>query len=77
MEWHGQPDTFALSYPYLLSFEPDFIEIRHIVSGKVEQLIRGKNIKCINSRKGTVQGSMNEPDDDTRQMIFQLDRIAL
>lgn len=32
MEWEGEPDAFALSYPYLLAFEPGFIEIRNILS---------------------------------------------
>jgi hypothetical protein len=32
MEWEGEPDAFALSYPYLVAFEPGFIEIRNILS---------------------------------------------
>jgi hypothetical protein len=28
--WEGAPDSFALSYPYVLAFEPDFIEIRNV-----------------------------------------------
>ncbi|CAO3576712.1 unnamed protein product [Absidia cylindrospora] len=32
MEWEGEPDTFALSYPYILAFEPEFIEVRNIIS---------------------------------------------
>ncbi|KAI7891474.1 Dbl homology domain-containing protein [Mucor mucedo] len=30
IDWEGTPDSFALSYPYLLAFEPDFIEIRNV-----------------------------------------------
>jgi hypothetical protein len=32
MDWEGSPDKFALSYPYILAFEPDFIEVRHVHS---------------------------------------------
>jgi hypothetical protein len=32
MEWEGEPDAFALSYPHLVAFEPGFIEIRNILS---------------------------------------------
>jgi hypothetical protein len=34
IDWEGAPDSFALSYPYILAFEPDFIEVRnaHTVS---------------------------------------------
>lgn len=40
IDWEGTPDSFALSYPYILAFEPDFIEVRHVqtVSEKDERL---------------------------------------
>lgn len=28
--WEGAPDSFALSYPHVLAFEPDFIEVRNV-----------------------------------------------
>ncbi|KAI8082890.1 CNH domain-containing protein [Halteromyces radiatus] len=76
MEWEGEPDAFALSYPYVLVFEPGFIEVRNIITGQVDQLIRGKNIRCTNTREGVLQGSMNDPDNDSYQVLFQLDRIS-
>ncbi|CAO3582374.1 unnamed protein product [Absidia cylindrospora] len=75
MEWEGEPDAFALSYPYVLAFEPGFIEIRNILTGEVDQLIRGKNIRCTNDRQGKIQGTMNDPDNEGYQVIFQLDMI--
>lgn len=30
IDWEGAPDSFALSYPYVLAFEPDFIEVRNV-----------------------------------------------
>lgn len=30
IDWEGAPDSFALSYPYILAFEPDFIEVRNV-----------------------------------------------
>ncbi|KAI9015687.1 hypothetical protein CLU79DRAFT_707318 [Phycomyces nitens] len=32
IEWEGTPDAFAYSYPYLIAFEPSFIEIRNIIT---------------------------------------------
>jgi CNH domain len=32
IEWEGQPESFAFSYPYVLAFEPNFIEIRHMLT---------------------------------------------
>lgn len=30
IDWEGVPQNFALSYPYIVAFEPNFIEIRNI-----------------------------------------------
>lgn len=32
IEWEGSPEAYAFSYPYLLAFEPNFIEICDIVT---------------------------------------------
>jgi hypothetical protein len=39
MDWEGAPDSFALSYPYVLAFEPDFIEIRNIETVSVFYIV--------------------------------------
>ncbi|KAI9303732.1 CNH domain-containing protein [Cunninghamella echinulata] len=75
LEWEGTPTSFALSYPYVIAFEPGFIEIRNLNTGAIDQLIRGVNIRCTNIRHGMIQGSMNDPDNDGYQIIFQLDRV--
>ncbi|KAI8067038.1 hypothetical protein BC940DRAFT_301167 [Gongronella butleri] len=75
LEWEGEPDAFVLSYPHVLAFEPGFIEVRNIVTGQVDQLIRGSNIRCTNSRQGMIQGAMNDPDHEGYQIIFQCHRM--
>ncbi|KAG8695130.1 RHO1 GDP-GTP exchange protein 2 [Ceratobasidium sp. 394] len=37
--WLGTPTSFAVQYPYLFAFEPEFIEIRHCTTGELLQLI--------------------------------------
>lgn len=37
----------ALHYPYVLAFEPTFIEVRHVESGALMQIIPGNNIRCL------------------------------
>lgn len=37
----------ALSYPYVLAFEPTFIEIRHVETGLMAQVIAGTMISCL------------------------------
>ncbi|KAI8340634.1 hypothetical protein BC941DRAFT_417744 [Chlamydoabsidia padenii] len=76
MEWESEPDSFAMSYPHVLAFEPGFIEVRNILTGNVDQIIRGTNIRCTNSKPYTIQGSMNATDIQGHQIIFQLDRIS-
>jgi len=47
IHWEGTPTSFALHYPYVLAFEPTFIEIRHIHSGLMAQVIPGTNLSCL------------------------------
>lgn len=30
IQWEGQPTAFALSVPYIVAFDPTFIEVRHM-----------------------------------------------
>lgn len=48
IDWEGLPQNFALSYPYILAFEPNFIEIRSIETNVVH-IIPSKNIRMLHS----------------------------
>ena len=37
----------ALHYPYVLAFEPTFVEIRHVETGSMSQIIQGNNLRCL------------------------------
>ncbi|KAF9818250.1 hypothetical protein IEO21_02878 [Rhodonia placenta] len=45
--WEGYPTAFALHYPYVLAFEPTFVEIRHVETGSMSQIIQGNNLRCL------------------------------
>ncbi len=47
--WEGRPQTFALSHPYLLAFEPSFIEIRNLETSALVHIITAKNIRMLHS----------------------------
>ncbi|SCV68066.1 BQ2448_187 [Microbotryum intermedium] len=47
IQWEGFPTHFAMHYPYVLAFEPTFIEVRHVESGALMQIIPGNNIRCL------------------------------
>lgn len=48
IDWEGVPQAFALSYPWILAFEPNFIELRSIESGAVH-IVPHKNIRMLHS----------------------------
>jgi hypothetical protein len=48
IDWEGSPQSFALSYPWILAFEPNFIELRNIESGAVH-IVPHKNIRMLHS----------------------------
>ncbi|TLS21927.1 uncharacterized protein PpBr36_09473 [Pyricularia pennisetigena] len=48
IDWEGTPQSFALSYPWILAFEPNFIELRHIDTGAVH-IVPHRNIRMLHS----------------------------
>ena len=55
--WEGRPTAFALSHPYLLAFEPQFIEIRHLETAQLVHIITGKNMRMLHSSTSEVSFS--------------------
>ncbi|ORZ26525.1 hypothetical protein BCR41DRAFT_368571 [Lobosporangium transversale] len=49
IEFEGRAESFALVYPYIIAFESQLIEIRHIETGALEQLVLGDNIRLLYS----------------------------
>lgn len=47
IHWEGNPTSFALHYPYVLAFEPSFVEVRHVQTGALHQVITGYNLRCL------------------------------
>ncbi|KAG8882288.1 RHO1 GDP-GTP exchange protein 2 [Tulasnella sp. 332] len=47
VHWEGSPTSFALYYPFVLAVEPTFIEVRHVDSGRLVQIIPGNNLRCL------------------------------
>ena len=46
IQW-GVPQHFTFLYPYIIAFEPNFIEIRHIDNGELIRVITGENIRFL------------------------------
>lgn len=57
--WEGHPTSFgeyyrsvsiltsAMQYPYVIAFEPSFVEVRHVETGHLVQIIPGNGISCL------------------------------
>ncbi|EPX70968.1 RhoGEF for Rho1 [Schizosaccharomyces octosporus yFS286] len=50
--WEGTPQNFALSYPYILAFEPSFIEVRHVETSELVHVIPANNIRLLADGRG-------------------------
>lgn len=48
IDWEGTPQSFALSYPWILAFEPNFIELHHIET-RVVHIVPHRNIRMLHS----------------------------
>lgn len=46
IEWEGTAERVAFHAPYILLFDSRFIEIRHIATGRLAQIIPGNEIRC-------------------------------
>jgi hypothetical protein len=47
--WEGTPLAFAIFNPYILAFEPSFIEIRHMDNGMLVHILTAKNIRMLHA----------------------------
>lgn len=45
--WEGVPTGFALQYPYVVAFDSTFIEVHHVETGHLVQIIPASNIRCL------------------------------
>lgn len=71
ISWEGTPSAFALSYPYILAFEPNFIEIRHIETSELIHIMTGKNIRMLHSSTREILYAYE--DEDGEDVVASLD----
>lgn len=53
VEWEGRVRRVACHPPYILLFDSRFIEIRHVATSHLVQIIFGNDIRCIWDGRGT------------------------
>ncbi|KAL9544966.1 hypothetical protein PS6_008487 [Mucor atramentarius] len=80
IEWEGHPTAFAFHYPHVIAFEQQFIEIRSVIDGHLQQVIQEKNVYCLQnghkSKDAPILGTMLDRSNPLYQQIFQLQPIS-
>ncbi|KAL4872497.1 hypothetical protein BDV12DRAFT_144542 [Aspergillus spectabilis] len=71
ISWEGNPNAFALSYPYILAFESNFIEFRHIETSELIHIMTGKNIRMLHSSTREILYAYE--DDTGEDVVASLD----
>jgi len=66
IEWEGTAERVAWHPPYILLFDSRFIEIRHVETGRLVQIISGSGMRCIWDGRGAnrSQAVSEESSDD-------------
>ncbi|KAI0632704.1 CNH-domain-containing protein [Trametes polyzona] len=54
IEWEGLATHAAWHAPYVLLFNPAFIEVRHVESGRLAQIVPGHDVHCVWDGRGLV-----------------------
>lgn len=67
IEWEGTAERVALHHPYILLFDPRFIEVRHVETGRLAQVIPGNDIRCIWDGRG-VSTNLSIPTTVSEEM---------
>lgn len=63
IHWEGNPTSFALHHPYVLAFEPSFVEVRHVQTGALHQVITGYNLRCLFADVPPPTSSSSQPQN--------------
>ncbi|KAH8641515.1 Rho guanyl nucleotide exchange factor [Alternaria alternata] len=79
MEFVGKAKSAAMYGPYVLLFDPDFVEIRNAQNGRLRQVIAGRDVKCLDdglsggsSHNRTVKLSLQHPQHERSQVVVEL-----
>lgn len=74
IEWEGTADRVALHAPYVLLFDPRFIEVRHLETGRLMQIIPGNEIRCVWDGR-SIDGSAVVTSEGAEERMDQEPRV--
>jgi len=77
ISWEGNPNAFAIFTPYILAFEPNFIEIRHMETGALVHIITNKNIRMLHSSSREVYTAKATPPAEDMMLTCCVDSVRV
>ncbi|KDR80795.1 hypothetical protein GALMADRAFT_60733 [Galerina marginata CBS 339.88] len=63
IEWEGTAERVAFHSPYILLFDSRFIEVRHVETGRLVQIIPGNEVRCTWDGRGVSTQVTTPPID--------------
>jgi len=69
IEWEGTAERVALHHPYVLLFDSRFIEIRHVETGRLAQIIQGNDVRCLWDGRGLSTRAMPTGPDGQEALV--------
>jgi len=67
IEWEGTAERVAFHAPYILLFDSRFIEIRHVETGLLVQIIPGSDVRCIWDGRGVSTSAVSPLHEDSQE----------
>ncbi|KAF4610695.1 hypothetical protein D9613_007108 [Agrocybe pediades] len=75
IEWEGTAVKVAMHAPYVLLFDTRFIEIRHVETGRLVQIIPGNDVHCVWDGRSLDTGAAVVPAAGSEDHMVQEPRV--
>ncbi|KAJ1671494.1 RHO1 GDP-GTP exchange protein 2, partial [Coemansia sp. RSA 25] len=75
IHWVGTPTSFKFEYPYVLAFDSQFIEVYHVETASVVQVIITGNCTSLSPNKTNVNLCVTSPSPAQPQEVLRIQHI--
>ncbi|KAL9089027.1 MAG: hypothetical protein Q9159_002745 [Coniocarpon cinnabarinum] len=83
MEFVGRARQASLVGGYLVLFDSDFVEVRDAISGRLKQVVAGRDVRCLDNGRGqagvtnagmqrSVKFALQHPENEKSQIVVEL-----
>ncbi|KAJ2044728.1 RHO1 GDP-GTP exchange protein 2, partial [Coemansia sp. S16] len=75
IHWVGTPVSFKFDYPYVLAFDSQFIEVYHVETASVVQVIITGNCTSLSPNKTAVNLCVSSPSPTQPQEVLRIQHL--